>query len=594
MKLWPLLLPAALILISSTGAFSQTLRVDAVTVGTRPLGVAMTSLGDTRINPRFAGVVANSGSNSVSVFDFGRLTTLGNPAAAPIRTFDNIPGPYAAVACGAKFLITSPSDNSIRLVDPLQGLVSAPITVGPEPRSAACYTRFPLRAVVSNQGDNTLAVVDVDRMTLTAIIPDVPASLGLHGVTVGEIVVGGVLVPFVWVAGTEANTVTLVDLNRGSVVTRLPIGRPTAVGLGIRFDEVFITSALDNRVTFLTASNLQVARTFTGISNPQDFTPINFVPSSYLAASGTSATIVTTDVNGQLQSLRGIPEISSAAAVAAFAVGPFAMVTSPDTNQVFFVREGVPVPSDFGAANAASLTAGRLAVGALASSFATTGVSQNFSATLLPLPKTLGGVSLRFGGTLTFDTTAAKWNYSPVGSLEAPLLFVGPKQINFQLPPGITPGDSVPAQLTKPDGSTLLTTVNITAASPGIFTVLQNGQGQAAVLNQDNSPNFGTNPAKRGSVIQIFATGAGDTDPPLLPGEPAPPSGNPLFLTRVQPTVTIGGVQARVLFSGMAPGYVGLWQINAEVPSSVTPGPAVALSISAGGVISNTVTIAVE
>ena len=62
----------------------------------------------------------------------------------------------------------------------------------------------------------------------------------------------------------------------------------------------------------------------------------------------------------------------------------------------------------------------------------------------------------------------------------------------------------------------------------------------------------------------------------------------------MQPTVTIGGVQARVLFSGMAPGYVGLWQINAEVPANVTPGPAVSLTITAGGVSSNTVTIAVE
>ena len=84
------------------------------------------------------------------------------------------------------------------------------------------------------------------------------------------------------------------------------------------------------------------------------------------------------------------------------------------------------------------------------------------------------------------------------------------------------------------------------------------------------------------------------TDPPLLPGEAAPASGNPLILTRVQPTVTIGGVQARVLFSGMAPGWVGLWQINAEVPQSVTSGPAVSLTITAGGVTSNTVTIAVE
>ncbi|MBI4442100.1 MAG: hypothetical protein HY649_01850 [Acidobacteria bacterium] len=79
-----------------------------------------------------------------------------------------------------------------------------------------------------------------------------------------------------------------------------------------------------------------------------------------------------------------------------------------------------------------------------------------------------------------------------------------------------------------------------------------------------------------------------------IPGEAAPVSGNPLFLTRVQPSVTIGGQTARVQFSGMAPGWVGLWQINAEVPATVTPGPAVPLVVSAGGVPSNTVTIAVE
>ena len=75
-------------------------------------------------------------------------------------------------------------------------------------------------------------------------------------------------------------------------------------------------------------------------------------------------------------------------------------------------------------------------------------------------------------------------------------------------------------------------------------------------------------------------------------------SGNPLVFTRVQPTVTIGGQTARVLFSGMAPGWVGLWQINvqipAEIPASVTPGSAVPLTITADGVTSNTVTIAVE
>ncbi|MBF8306096.1 MAG: glycosyl hydrolase, partial [Acidobacteria bacterium] len=86
----------------------------------------------------------------------------------------------------------------------------------------------------------------------------------------------------------------------------------------------------------------------------------------------------------------------------------------------------------------------------------------------------------------------------------------------------------------------------------------------------------------------------GDTDPPLLPGEAAPASGDPLVLTRVQPAAIIGGIAARVLHSIMAPGFPGTWQIDAEVPADVSPGPAVPLTITAGGFDSNSVTIAVE
>ncbi len=240
-----------------------------------------------------------------------------------------------------------------------------------------------------------------------------------------------------------------------------------------------------------------------------------------------------------------------------------------------------------------------MAPGSLASAFLATGVSQNFLAESLPLPKSLGGVIVRVGGTLTFDITSG-WRYSPVGSSEAGLLFVGQTQVNFQIPPTMNLGEAVPIQLQKPDGTSLLSSLRLVASLPGIFTLLQNGQGQAALLNQDNSLNgnpesiLGARPAGRGSVIQIFATGAGATTPPLLAGEPAPASGNPLVLTQVQPTVTIGGRLARMLFSGMAPGYVGLWQINAEVPMDVAPGPAVPLVITAAGVQSNTVTIAVQ
>jgi uncharacterized protein (TIGR03437 family) len=275
------------------------------------------------------------------------------------------------------------------------------------------------------------------------------------------------------------------------------------------------------------------------------------------------------------------------------------LVSSTKSNSLFLIQQQPFLPAQFGASNAASLATSPASPGSLVSTFVSTGVSQNLSANSLPLPKTLGGLTLNIGGALNLSATSG-WTYSSTGSTQAALLAVSPNQVNFQIPPGIAPGSAVPAQLTKPDGTTLLTTLNITATAPGIFTLLQNGQGQGAVLNPDYSVSgnpqsvVGAKPATRGSFIQIFATGGGDTTPSLLPGYAADPTGNPLALTNVQPTVSIGGIQAQVLFSGIAPGYAGLWQINAVVPQTVTPGSAVPLVISAGGVSSNTVTIAVQ
>jgi len=60
------------------------------------------------------------------------------------------------------------------------------------------------------------------------------------------------------------------------------------------------------------------------------------------------------------------------------------------------------------------------------------------------------------------------------------------------------------------------------------------------------------------------------------------------------PTVTIGGLSATPTFSGLAPGFVGLYQINVAVPDGVTPGSAVSLTVTIGGVTSNSVTLAVQ
>jgi uncharacterized protein (TIGR03437 family) len=67
-----------------------------------------------------------------------------------------------------------------------------------------------------------------------------------------------------------------------------------------------------------------------------------------------------------------------------------------------------------------------------------------------------------------------------------------------------------------------------------------------------------------------------------------------LSQTQTTPTVTIGGVSAKVQFSGLTPGFAGLYQVNVQVPDGVSPGDAVPVVVTIGGVSSNTATIAVE
>ena len=109
-------------------------------------------------------------------------------------------------------------------------------------------------------------------------------------------------------------------------------------------------------------------------------------------------------------------------------------------------------------------------------------------------------------------------------------------------------------------------------------------------MNQDASLNSAQNPTAAGTVVSIYATGLGPTDPPIVAGQ-APAT---LSTTLIRPVVTIGGAPAEVLFSGLAPGFTGLYQINARIPAGTQPGSAVPVSLSVGGAASNTVTIAVQ
>jgi uncharacterized protein (TIGR03437 family) len=135
--------------------------------------------------------------------------------------------------------------------------------------------------------------------------------------------------------------------------------------------------------------------------------------------------------------------------------------------------------------------------------------------------------------------------------------------------------------------------VPVAASAPGIFTLASSGLGPAAVLNQDNSVNSASNPAARGSIVQIFATGEGQTSPAGVTGSVI---GTNLKTPVLSVKVTIGGQDAVVPYAGSAGASIaGLFQVNAVVPPSVSPGAAVPISVSVSGVPSQTgATIAVQ
>jgi uncharacterized protein (TIGR03437 family) len=181
-----------------------------------------------------------------------------------------------------------------------------------------------------------------------------------------------------------------------------------------------------------------------------------------------------------------------------------------------------------------------------------------------------------------------------MGGKPLPLLLVAPGQINAVVPFEVAPG---PTEIivTKNSQLSLPQPVPVQAAEPGAFTAMETGQGQALVyvIAADESETLAdsSHPAKAGDVIVIYCSGLGAVSPSLEAGQATP--GSPLYSTITQAVVTIGGQTANVLFSGLTPGFTGLYQINAVVPAGVTPGDSVPMVLSVGGFGGPAVTIAV-
>lgn len=200
-----------------------------------------------------------------------------------------------------------------------------------------------------------------------------------------------------------------------------------------------------------------------------------------------------------------------------------------------------------GVANAASFDAAALAPGTVATLFGLGLGAGTASASQVPLPTELNGVRVLVDG------------------VAAPLFFVSPSQINFQIPQGLSGVVTVRVEQAGMASNTNYLTLR--AGAPGIITY---GNNLAVAVDQNNVVISAANPARAGQVITIYAVGLANLAEAIPAGQAAP-------LDRLIPaggnsTVLFGEAGARPDFIGLTPGGVGLGQVNVRVPANLAAG----------------------
>jgi uncharacterized protein (TIGR03437 family) len=365
------------------------------------------------------------------------------------------------------------------------------------------------------------------------------------------------------------NVIGQRDFSSGGATT---FSKPRGISIDAD-DQLYVADSGNNRIAILpnvriSGDNPPVLSSITGLSGPIGVfidlntdeiwvTNTNGNPNQVLRYPKYSTVINNPAPNGVISPVFGPISVT---------VDPFSnpVVIEAALNRVSFYYPAIDFTTSAGgvqgrlSGNAANYFQ-RFAPGMLSSIFAFPNKrfgDQTVINSSIPVPTTLGDVQVTVAG------------------IPAPLLYVSPAQINFQVP-GATPvGDVQEIQVTRASTGQVLASwlFRIDSVSPGLFTADATGSGQLLAVNQDGSINDATHPAKAGTYISLYGTGPG-----AISG--LPPDGQPaqgIINTDSRPGVFINGPDfipdGDVQFSGLAPGYVGLWQINAKIPANVPSG----------------------
>jgi uncharacterized protein (TIGR03437 family) len=239
---------------------------------------------------------------------------------------------------------------------------------------------------------------------------------------------------------------------------------------------------------------------------------------------------------------------------------------------------GIPVVNTAGVVSAANFSNVPIAPGSFISIFGANLASGTKSSPSLPLETSLNGTAALLGSELL------------------PLQFVSTGQINAVVPYDLPLNGTPQLLIQQNDAYSLPQPVAVAAAQPAMFTQNESGTGAGiiVVVKPDQTQFLATpaTPAAAGDALVIYCAGLGAVSPTVPAGSAAPVT--PLSKTIDPPTVTIGDQSAQVLFSGLAPGFAGLYQVNVLVPSGITPGTNVPVVLTMAGISSSPVTVPIQ
>jgi uncharacterized protein (TIGR03437 family) len=372
----------------------------------------------------------------------------------------------------------------------------------------------------------------------------------------------------------------------GGAAASAELNEPVATALDSAGD-LYIADFVNNRVRILTSSSCTYSVASTSLVAP---------------ASGAYFNVGIQTTASCSWAVSGLPGwITVSGASAGTGSGTVTLVVFPNntgatlTAAVLFAGISVKVtqaaaaaaalPPILAVANAANYKGGLVSSGEIVSLFGPgIGPATPAYATTDPstgkLATTIGGVQVLFNG------------------IAAPMIYAGSAQISAVVPYEMAPVAS-PWVWIKYSGQTANAfQLTSAATAPGLFTLNASGTGPGAILNQDYSVNGPNNAAARGSTVQVYLTGEGQTNPPGVTGAITTATLPPPQVTPapVQPVVvTINGQPVPYAYAGEAPGLVaGMMQLNVQIPANAPSGN-LSIAVSIGGNISqNGVTVSVQ